>query len=97
MSPRLIKYIRGKGVDPTAPPSIHVERGLLPHAYPSECVASLNYDGDTEELTVEFHERGTYKYFNFPFTEWILFNDAMSRGTYFNLYVRDRYSFERIG
>lgn len=66
-------------------------------AQESECVASLDYDEANQILTIEFNERGTYQYFNFPLDEWLLFNGAASRGTYFNLYIRNSgYEYERI-
>jgi hypothetical protein len=69
---------------------------LEPLSHPSDCVASLSYDFDREQVTCHFHKRGSYTYFNVEpqtFAEW---NNAGSRGTYFNLYIRDRYEFERI-
>jgi KTSC domain len=69
------------------------------HAHESECCAALTFVPETAlagTLTVAFQKRGTYVYHEFPVDEWLLFNNAASRGTYFNLYVRDRYSYERI-
>ncbi len=63
----------------------------------SECVKNVEYDEFTGELTIEFQERGTYKYSNFPLTEMASFIGSSSKGTYFNLYIRDKYSYERVG
>lgn len=62
----------------------------------SRCVASLDYeDGD---LTIEFHQRGTYRYFNFPLEEFVAFATSFSLGTYFNLYIKDAgYAYEKVG
>jgi hypothetical protein len=84
------------------------ERGLLAeisdalHNAPkipveSECVASLAYDVTSNELTVEFNQRGTYKYSDVPLDEYANFQGADSKGAYFNLYIRDQYSYERVG
>lgn len=62
----------------------------------SECVASLEYDAERLQATCHFHKRGSYTYFDVDpgtFAEW---NQAGSRGTYFNMYIRERYEFERI-
>ena len=39
---------------------------------------------------------GTWRYSEVPVGEYENFRDAESRGTYFNLYIRDQYSNERI-
>jgi len=63
----------------------------------SVCVADLQYDPLTQECVCVFQKRGTYKYNDMTpdiFAEW---NTSSSRGTYFNLYVRNQYDYERIG
>lgn len=71
---------------------------LVPKEHSSECVESLEYDQDSETLTIHFQERGSYKYFQFPAWAFNEFNNAGSRGTYFNLYIRNAgYPFQRIG
>lgn len=81
-----------------------LRRVLEPKA--SRCVASLNYvpnEGDLSagDLDVTFTGppnggQGTWRYFDVPIDEYELFRDAASQGTYFNLYIRDQYSNERI-
>lgn len=39
---------------------------------------------------------GIWRYTDVPVGEYENFRDAASRGTYFNLYIRDQYSNERI-
>src|SRR5215510_2097278 len=69
-----------------------------PKEWPSECVASIEYDHDAEDLTIHFQERGSYIYHSFPKWAFSEFNNASSRGVYFNLYIRNAgYSYERIG
>jgi hypothetical protein len=73
------------------------EEDLVPRAHPSDCVESLDYDVETQELTINFWERGSYKYFGFENWAFNEFNNAGSRGTYFNLYIRNAgYAYERI-
>ena len=66
----------------------------------SECVALLDFFPDenliTGTLTIEFVKRGTYVYADFPVDEWLLFNNSSSRGVYFNLYIRNNYSFQKV-
>lgn len=62
----------------------------------STCTKSISYDNSTQELTIEFQERGTYKYSSVPADDYLGLKGAASHGTYFNLYIRDRYDFERI-
>ena len=71
---------------------------VVPKKTESECVASVDYDPESEQLTIVFHARGTFVYYDFPIHAWVEFNGAGSRGTYFNLYIRDAgYEYERIG
>lgn len=62
----------------------------------SRCVQSIDYDQVEGDLTIEFVERGTYKYHNFPLDEYVLFAGASSQGRYFNLYIRDKYSYTKV-
>lgn len=69
----------------------------------SKCVASLDYElldpeeGTIGSLTVEFVERGTYKYNDVPLDVYVDFSMAESQGRYFNLYIRERFPTQRIG
>lgn len=80
-----------------APGKLRVSsKELAPKDWESECVASLKYDEERQVATCQFHKRGTYDYFDMDpgtFAEW---NQAGSRGTYFNLYVRGRYEYDKI-
>lgn len=62
----------------------------------STCVADVEYNPLTREMIVKFVQRGTYKYKEVPIDEYVDFEMASSQGVYFNLYVRDRYSYERV-
>jgi len=62
----------------------------------SSCVAKVDYNFAEGSMTVAFQRRGTYKYFDVPWDEFMNFQGASSRGTYFNLYIRDQFSYQRI-
>ena len=71
-------------------------RELAQREHTSEAVASLEYDIERQVVTCTFHQRGTYNYFDVSpdvYAEW---NNAGSRGTYFNLYIRERYEYDRL-
>lgn len=69
---------------------------ISPREWESECVADLSYDPEREEMTIVFQKRGTYAYFDVPIWVYAEFNNAGSRGTYFNSYIRGNYSYERV-
>ena len=64
-------------------------------ALESRVVQTLDYDPEKEELTLEFVERGTYKYNGVSLDTYVDFATAESQGRYFNLYIRDKYPYER--
>ena len=69
---------------------------LIPREHESTAIASLNYDIEHAQMTIEFQERGTYTYFDVEPDTFQEFNAAGMRGTYFNLYIRGKYEYERI-
>lgn len=48
-------------------------------------------------LEIQFHERGTYEYYDVPATTWLALQGAGSIGRYFNDNIRDRFRYSRIG
>lgn len=66
----------------------------------SRCVASLDYSLEDEsgrgDLTINFVNRGSYIYHEVPLDVYVDLAGAGSQGQYFNLYIRDNYSYERI-
>lgn len=62
----------------------------------SKCTKTISYNSVTQELTIEFQERGTYRYSGVPAEDYLGLKGASSQGTFFNLYIRDRYNFERV-
>jgi hypothetical protein len=66
-------------------------------ALESRAIQVVDYDPETSDLTVEFVNRGTYRYSGVPLDTYVDFATAESQGRYFNLYIRDKFSYERIG
>jgi hypothetical protein len=96
--PELQKHLRvlGKiGYNKNKPIYKHGE--LSPKDYTSECVDALEYNEMTFEMTVHFEKRGSYLYKDVEPQVYSEFNNAGSRGQYFNLYVRGNYESQRIG
>jgi KTSC domain len=69
---------------------------LNPKDWLSECVEALEYDMERQQLTVHFEKRGSYVYFDVTPDVYAEFNNAGSRGQYFNMYIRGRYEYERL-
>ena len=63
----------------------------------STCCNDVSYDPETGDMTVAFQKRGTYVYHDVSLDEYVDFASAGSQGTYFNLYIRPKFTnFERI-
>lgn len=62
----------------------------------STCVANIQYDPETQDMTVDFVKRGTYIYHDVPLDTYTDFELSASQGKYFNFYIRDQFSFERV-
>ena len=75
--------------------SKHEERN--PRDWVSECVDVLEYDETLLEMTVHFVMRGSYIYKGVEPQIYAEFNNAGSRGVYFNLYIRGNYESQRVG
>lgn len=63
----------------------------------STCTNTVTYNPITRDLTVEFKQRGTYKYGDVPMDVYLDFKNNGSHGTFFNQSVRNNYVYERIG
>jgi len=61
----------------------------------SSAIARIEYDPATLQLHITFHGSGTYTYYGVPRSIYEAFLRATSKGTYFNDYIRDRYSSNR--
>lgn len=63
----------------------------------SECVNTLSYDPETQQLTIVFQKRGTYLYYDVSLEEYERIQFAGSQGYTFNQSIRDIKYFEKIG
>lgn len=62
----------------------------------SSSLASAGYAQELSTLEIEFHHGATYQYFAVPRLVFDELLAAVSKGTYFNDHVKDRYPFRRV-
>ncbi|AFY68553.1 hypothetical protein Pse7367_0237 [Thalassoporum mexicanum PCC 7367] len=62
----------------------------------SSNLASVGYAPDTQILEVEFMNGGLYQYSSVPQSVYAGLMSASSHGSYFNQYVRNVYSYQKI-
>ena len=58
----------------------------------SSAIASIDYNSESREMYVSFHETGNYTYYDVPEEVYLEFLHAKSVGQYFNIYIKDRYA-----
>jgi hypothetical protein len=63
---------------------------------PSSVIAKFDYDAAHAALTVVFVSGRVYQYFAVPAEIATAFRLAVSKGAFFNAYIRDRYPFREI-
>jgi hypothetical protein len=63
---------------------------------PSTVIAGFSYDAAAEALTVTFTTGRVYRYRDVPPDVAAAFRLAFSKGRFFNLRIRDRYSFDEV-
>jgi len=63
---------------------------------PSSVVQSFSYDRDHSRLTIIFVSGRIYDYYLVPPSVAHGFTKAKSKGTYFNKFIRDRYTCREI-
>ena len=63
----------------------------------SSSIKSIGYEESSQTLEIEFHQYGTFRYFDFPEFLYKGFVLAPSKGTFFNQRIANRYRFEEIG
>ena len=65
---------------------------------PSTAISRIAYDPETRTLSVCFRPSGElYRYYDVPARVHDAFIRAVVKGRFFNLHIRDRYAFQRIG
>lgn len=62
----------------------------------SSTIRSIGYDAETSVLEVEFHRRGTYRYFDVPEFLHRGLMLAASKGSFFNDRIAERYRHEEV-
>lgn len=63
----------------------------------SSNIKMVGYDGDLEELHIKFHSGAEYAYSGVPDD---VFNDllnAPSKGKFFNIEIKGKYDYQRVG
>jgi len=63
---------------------------------PSSVIRRFHYEGQRNELVIQFQSGRRYAYFNVPSDVYDGLRAAHSRGAYFNAAVRDRYPCIRL-
>ena len=63
----------------------------------SEMIKSMGYDPDTSTLEIEFNNDAIWQYYDFPESLWFGFENAGSKGRFFNQEIRNQYRESRIG
>lgn len=66
-------------------------------AVESSAIRSIGYDRRTGTLEIAFHSGRIYDYSGVSNQRARAFNQAGSKGKYFNKSIRDNYGFKRIG
>jgi hypothetical protein len=62
----------------------------------STTLSTIAYDGIRNLLQLEFRRGAVYQYFDVPVAVHEALLGASSKGSYFNLAIRDRYPFVRV-
>ncbi len=63
---------------------------------PSTAIADIQYKHSSQRLVVTFVSGRAYEYVNVPEHVARAFRSAISKGTYFNAYIRDRYDYREL-
>ena len=65
------------------------------HVVESSSIRAIGYDGEAEELWIEFHSSpDPYVYFEIPADVYGELEEAESKGEYVNLIIKPYYDFE---
>jgi lysyl-tRNA synthetase class 2 len=63
---------------------------------PSSVIADIEYNAGRQRLRVTFVTGRIYEYVDVPEDVASSFQSAFSKGTFFNVFVRDRYDFKEL-
>ncbi len=77
----------------------NIDQGLCLNRVPveSSVLASVHYLPALRQLEVEFHSGLLYQYFDVPQHTYTELLEAESKGSYFNVNIRNRFSFKQRG
>ncbi|MFT5691586.1 MAG: hypothetical protein ACI92E_000915 [Oceanicoccus sp.] len=62
----------------------------------SSNVAAVGYDGNSDTLQVEFHNGGTYQYFDVPEPLFESLRDADSVGSFLAEHIKGSYRYSKV-
>ncbi len=62
----------------------------------SSLIRSISYDFASSLLEVEFLDGRSYEYFDVPYSVYLEFTEADSKGSFFNQSIRDGYDHRAI-
>lgn len=100
--------IRRRGVGNGVSGGIRRRHGLISRAMhpriamarftvmPSTVIRSFSYDAESRTLEILFLSGRRYQYLNVPEKIYGGMRAASSKGSFFNMHVRDNYSFRRV-
>lgn len=63
---------------------------------PSTVIANIEYEAELARLTVNFTTGRIYHYFMVPPDVAMSFQSALTKGTFFNTKIRDKYLFREV-
>ena len=63
----------------------------------SSDLRAVGYDAARQILEVEFHSGGIYQYFGVPSSVHGGLMQAGSKGRYFHAFIKDRYTYQKVG
>jgi hypothetical protein len=66
------------------------------HPVDSTCVARMGYDGEAEEVYVEYHTGAVYGYRRVPDFVFAEFAQAASKGTFLNQVIKPRFTARKL-
>lgn len=69
---------------------------MKPIVVESTTLVTIAYDADRQLLQLEFRDRVVYHYFNVPADVYQGLVSALSKGSYFNRSIRDRFVYARV-
>jgi hypothetical protein len=63
---------------------------------PSSVISYYHYNADTKTLVITFVSGMVYHYMNVPQTIYDRMKAVKSKGIFFNKFIKDKYSFEKV-